>query len=227
MIKTKKENFCFFTKRSPPQENTKSSLLEAAKKIFSEKGFEGTSVRDICELVGANVSAIKYHFGGKEGLYRECIQEFGDHRLKATEIILIECKSQEEFKLRLKMYAEDFINTNINQLHATKMICRELETENPLIEDIFQNTFLKIFEKLDQFLSYGQKNNWIKPGNDTHILTSVFLHSITTSIRNDHIGEKYFSKSLKNSEHKELFIKNLINIITGYHDVHEKETSHA
>jgi AcrR family transcriptional regulator len=227
MIKTKKENFCFFTKKTPTHENTKSSLLEAARKIFSEKGFEGSSVRDICELVGANVSAIKYHFGGKEGLYRECIQEFGDHRLKATEIILTECQSPEEFKLRLKMYAEDFINTNINQLHATKMICRELETENPLIEDIFQNTFLKIFEKLDQFISYGQKRKWIHQGYDSHILASIFIHTITTSIRNDHLGEKYFSRSLKNAEYKENFIKNLINIMTGFQETPEKETTHA
>ena len=46
-------------------------LLDAAEKLFCEKGYEGTSVRDITAEAGCNIAAVIYHFGGKERLYQE------------------------------------------------------------------------------------------------------------------------------------------------------------
>ena len=44
-------------------------LLLAAESVFARKGFDGATVRDICDLAGMNVAAINYHFGDKERLY--------------------------------------------------------------------------------------------------------------------------------------------------------------
>ncbi len=46
-------------------------LLCAAERLFAEKGFEGTSIRDITNEAGCNVAAVNYHFGGKDRLYQE------------------------------------------------------------------------------------------------------------------------------------------------------------
>lgn len=53
---------------------TRQRLLEAAETVFAEKGFAGASIRAICQLAGANIAAVNYHFGDKEGLYAETIQ---------------------------------------------------------------------------------------------------------------------------------------------------------
>jgi AcrR family transcriptional regulator len=58
-----------------PSELTREALIEAATTIFSEKGFEAGSVRAITERAKANQAAITYHFGGKDGLYREVLRE--------------------------------------------------------------------------------------------------------------------------------------------------------
>jgi len=50
------------------QENTKNKIFDAALKLFGQKGFDGTSTRDICKLAGVNISMISYHFGGKQEL---------------------------------------------------------------------------------------------------------------------------------------------------------------
>jgi AcrR family transcriptional regulator len=57
-----------------PAELTRLSLIEAATAVFAEKGYEGGSVRLITEKAKANQAAINYHFGDKEGLYREVLR---------------------------------------------------------------------------------------------------------------------------------------------------------
>ena len=52
---------------------TKQKLLETASEVFAEQGFRNARVRDICQRAGANVASINYHFGDKEGLYREAL----------------------------------------------------------------------------------------------------------------------------------------------------------
>jgi AcrR family transcriptional regulator len=48
---------------------TETRLLEAAGEIFAEHGYRAATVRQICEKAGANLAAVNYHFGDKEGLY--------------------------------------------------------------------------------------------------------------------------------------------------------------
>jgi len=50
---------------------TREALLDAAERLFSENGIEGTSVRDIIKAAGANLGAINYHFGTKDRLALE------------------------------------------------------------------------------------------------------------------------------------------------------------
>jgi len=55
----------------PPakKKNTRNKLLAASLKNFGNKDYDAVSTREIVELAGANISAISYHFGGKQPLY--------------------------------------------------------------------------------------------------------------------------------------------------------------
>jgi AcrR family transcriptional regulator len=52
---------------------TRDSLLDAAEKLFSEHGLEAASLRAITAAAGANLAAVNYHFGSKQGLVRAVI----------------------------------------------------------------------------------------------------------------------------------------------------------
>jgi TetR/AcrR family transcriptional regulator, regulator of cefoperazone and chloramphenicol sensitivity len=58
-----------------PGEDTKRRLLDAAGEVFSKHGFKASTVRTICRMARANVAAVHYHFGGKEGLYTALLFE--------------------------------------------------------------------------------------------------------------------------------------------------------
>ncbi len=55
-------------------DRARAKLLEAAVRIFGEKGPEGATVREIARAAGQNVAAIAYYFGSKEKLYGTVIE---------------------------------------------------------------------------------------------------------------------------------------------------------
>ncbi len=56
-------------------DGTAADLIAAGLVLFGRKGFAATPIREIAAAAGANVAAIAYHFGGKEGLRRACAAE--------------------------------------------------------------------------------------------------------------------------------------------------------
>jgi len=55
-------------------QETRGRVLDAAARLFAERGFARVTVRDICKKARANVAAVNYHFGGKDGLYAAVMQ---------------------------------------------------------------------------------------------------------------------------------------------------------
>lgn len=55
-------------------DDTRQRLLNAAGKVFAEKGFTATTIREICNAAEANIASVNYYFGDKERLYVEAVQ---------------------------------------------------------------------------------------------------------------------------------------------------------
>jgi AcrR family transcriptional regulator len=47
----------------------RQQLLDVARKLFGEKGFEATSIEEIANRAGVSKPVVYGHFGGKEGIY--------------------------------------------------------------------------------------------------------------------------------------------------------------
>lgn len=56
---------------------TRKQILDASLRLFSEKGFARTSVRDIAQAAGITDAAIYYHFASKRDLFEALIEERG------------------------------------------------------------------------------------------------------------------------------------------------------
>ncbi len=60
--------------------------MEAALSMFSERGYEGSSTRDIAERAGVNEITLFRHFGNKENLFREVLSRQGATSLLTEEL---------------------------------------------------------------------------------------------------------------------------------------------
>src|ERR1700692_3159441 len=47
----------------------REQLLDVGRRLFAERGFEGTSIEEIAAQAGVSKPVVYEHFGGKEGLY--------------------------------------------------------------------------------------------------------------------------------------------------------------
>lgn len=56
------------------EEDARTRLIDAAIVLFADKGYEGTSVRDLAKAARVNVAAVSYHFGSKDALYTEALR---------------------------------------------------------------------------------------------------------------------------------------------------------
>jgi len=56
--------------KSGEDAKTRFRIMRIASQEFAANGWSGTTASDICVKAGANVAAVNYYFGGKEGLYR-------------------------------------------------------------------------------------------------------------------------------------------------------------
>lgn len=55
--------------------DTKEKILTAARILFADRGYEGTSVREIARAADVNVALLSYHFSGKENLFFEIMKK--------------------------------------------------------------------------------------------------------------------------------------------------------
>ncbi|MDH4239218.1 MAG: CerR family C-terminal domain-containing protein [Phycisphaerae bacterium] len=88
-------------------------LLDAAEQLFSDHGFEGTSVRDIASAAGCNIAAVNYYFGGKDKLYTEVwrrhLVQMRDARLHAIEQVMSESGGKPALEDLLRSFANAFL----------------------------------------------------------------------------------------------------------------------
>ena len=64
--------------------DTRTKILRTAARLFAQKGFSGTSVRDVVKAARVNVSAIHYYFGDKRKLYKETLHYLAEQHRKAS-----------------------------------------------------------------------------------------------------------------------------------------------
>jgi len=62
---------------------TKSKLLKAGIKVFSNHGYSGGSVRQIAELAGTNIASVTYHYGSKKQLWQAVFTHLQDRLVEA------------------------------------------------------------------------------------------------------------------------------------------------
>ena len=119
------------------QGNTRERLLSAATSLFSQKGFAGASVRDICTAAEANIAAINYYFGSKEALYAEVVQSVCEG-CDPGQVMPCLAENPSDPEGRLAAWIEWFVRTNLNPRmeQMAQLMRRELAQPTAMLDQI-------------------------------------------------------------------------------------------
>ena len=129
---------------------TRARLLNAAARLFAERGFARVTVRDICKKARANVAAVNYHFGGKDGLYHAVMRTAIETMQATTEAAQTAGRGLPAEE-RIRAYVSVFIERILGKGHDTwihQLMLRELSDPTPALdmvaEDVLKprNTYL-------------------------------------------------------------------------------------
>lgn len=164
-------------------------ILEVAEELIAQKGFEGTSVRDISSMAKINVAMISYYFGSKEKmmvyLYQYRVQKTRESFAEFAETIK-EGKPEMQVKELVKFVIARLFR--FRYFHG--FVTQELRKTDYLKKDLndFYNTFtLKMDEVVKKGVASGVFTNAPKPED----VVSIILGSTIFVIRNKDFYELY------------------------------------
>ena len=109
-----------------PARSVRDRLLDSAEQLFAERGFDGTSIRDLATAAGCNIASVNYYFGGKEKLYveiwRRHLHLLRETRIAGIDKVLSECGGKPELEDLLRSFAYSFIGPLVDESGGPRLI---------------------------------------------------------------------------------------------------------
>ncbi|MFE5323419.1 TetR family transcriptional regulator [Paenibacillus sp. NPDC056579] len=157
------------------ESDMKIRILLAAKKLFALQGFDGTSVRQICEEAGANVALVSYYFGGKEKVFHALFDYFFvGHRLHEVEEQL-----REPVK-GLGLLIREIVWFCMNDPELASIIQQEFAANSQRAPQIQERT-LPFWMKIREMLEKGKQAGRFRYESLDHTL--IFVVSTALSMK--------------------------------------------
>ena len=131
-------------------EQTRARLLDAAREVFSQHSFQGATVREICRRAEANVAAVNYHFGSKDGLLAEALNFASLAALQKANVKADECP-----KKRLRLFLRDFMLMLLDEKKPSsqcRIMARELADPTPALDKIVREAIAPLHEFLGKLV---------------------------------------------------------------------------
>ncbi len=196
--------------------DTRAHLLQSAKRVFFEKGYDGATVKDLADAAQVNVSLISYYFGGKEGLYHECLTQFGRERFEFAERMLPAdgeaVTSLENFQVRLTLFISEFIEAHLREPEVSGILHRNFGCGSVELLKGFGNIFMRHFEAIVKFISAAQKNGVLRGELSSEQSAAILMGGIVHTIRMEPVARHFYQKSLQDPDLRAEFTRTAVSI---------------
>ncbi|MBD0352045.1 MAG: TetR/AcrR family transcriptional regulator, partial [Flavisolibacter sp.] len=196
-------------------------IMNTAEKLFSNKGFDGTSVRDIAEEAGVNLAMISYYFGSKEKLMQALFEERTSYiRLRVEDLLKNTHLTPLE---KIYQLIDDYVDRVLDRQKFYKiMICEQMLGKNEGVIQLLNEIKLKNSELSGKLIKEGQEKGVFRKDVDVVFLQNTMIGTIAQAFINqdyykvmnhlEDMPEAEFNQFLKNklSNHIKLIFKALL-----------------
>ncbi|MBF0549555.1 MAG: CerR family C-terminal domain-containing protein [Deltaproteobacteria bacterium] len=130
--------------------DTRQRLLQAAGEVFARRGFKSATVREISLRAKANIAAINYHFGDKEGLYSAVLEHsLGSALKKYPPDLNVTTKSRAEE--RLDAFIRSFLSRLLDDGRPAwhgKLVALEIANPTAALDQIIETVIGPLYAHL-------------------------------------------------------------------------------
>ncbi len=132
--------------------------MAAAKEAFLDKGFSGATVRDICRRAEANVAAVNYYFGDKNGVYLAVLDEifsesFSNHPMQQG---TANNSLEQQLENYVRVFLERIFHENDDQDRddrECRLIAQAITTPSPVLDMLVERYISPMSERLRSIIS--------------------------------------------------------------------------
>jgi len=152
----------------------KEEILDVATRLFAERGYEGTSMNDVAELVGMRKASLFYHFATKEALYEAVLDRLV--RRLATPLGAVYA-GEGSYAERLDR-AADAVTAALGAWPFTaRLLLREAMNWGPGARGALADKAVDVLEAAASFVRAGQDSGEFVDGDAKHlVLTALGIH---------------------------------------------------
>lgn len=123
-------------------------LLDVAEEFFADRGFDGTSIRDLAAGAGCNIASVNYYFGSKENLYAEVwrrhLLTLRNARMASIEQVMESSGGKPGLEDLLRSFARAFIGPFVDKRGSRLITLIAREMINPhLPSSVFGNDVIR------------------------------------------------------------------------------------
>lgn len=163
--------------------DTRQKILKAAEELFSQKGFEGASIRDIAAQAGVNKSLVHYHFKSKSDVLVELANGFLEEAL-AEMMDFRELSDFQNPSVLVKFLEErmDYLIEHKNFLNILIIEALKTDPEHHFIFDLIRSLIETILGK--------NQASGIQNANFSLFLTRFFFFTLTPMLIFAVMGDK-------------------------------------
>jgi AcrR family transcriptional regulator len=148
-------------------------ILQVAEQLFAEKGFDGTSIREISKIAKINIAMVSYYFGSKEKLLESLI-------LFRTSDLKLKLENLFDEKVSPLQKIEKFIAFYIEKVNSNKNMYQILNFENSTKKRVLDSAVFTAIKKgnlqtLKNIIKEGQDALVFKKNVNVELITPTIL----------------------------------------------------
>lgn len=129
----------------------RAAILDAAKRIFTQSGFDGTSMDQVASEAGVSKLTVYSHFGDKEGLFSAVVKAHCEQQMPSS---LFEARPDMDLRARLLEIARAFyaMISSPEAVAGHRMMCSPQMAESPMVQLFWESGPMRVQGDFAQLL---------------------------------------------------------------------------
>ena len=138
----------------------RAKIGTVAEALFAERGFDGTSIREIAEQAGATKALIYHYYDSKEALYQTLLEDAVSGVVTQLETIAADGSEPET---QLRAVVQVFIDAYHDAPHRFQMVQRTIDDHHAVAAVLAERWFSRAHRALQDIVARGVRQGELKP----------------------------------------------------------------